>query len=388
MSAVRKPRHQGADPRTQADRRPFRASAERLFELVRHLTERDREVALCLYRHRILTTSQLQLLFFSSRRRAQDRLLFLYRNRIVDRFYPAAPFGSGKPEAHWLLDEAGALLVAATLGLERKQLGWQRRDDWGSHPQLAHQLETNRFLTELVAATLTTSDLGVRAWWSPAEAAGRLSLDGKLRVLPDTGFTLVTSAGVIECYLEWDRSTETQARLAEKLLVYRRAEARLHGEAGERALLIVLPGERRLGTLRRAHTELAGSERLARSTFPATGFRWPLLATTVPRLRAEGALAAVWERLDLDSGRQALPALPIRDGEPVVLAETLGRCWHKESPDFWRRLSPLGNHGQGAAGPPEPLVVPPPHERDGDLRLSGIDGSMDDPDESLEERWP
>jgi hypothetical protein len=112
-------------------------SAERLFDLARHLTERDREVALYLYRHRVLTPDQLQLLFFSSRRRAQDRLLFLYRNRVLDRFYPPAPFGSGKPEAHWLLDEAGAILVAATLDLERKQLRWQRRDDWGSHPRTA-----------------------------------------------------------------------------------------------------------------------------------------------------------------------------------------------------------------------------------------------------------
>ena len=129
--------------------------AERLFELARHLTERDREVALYLYRHRVLTTDQLQLLFFSSRRRTQDRLLFLYRNRVLDRFYPPAPFGSGKPEAHWLLDEAGALLVAAMHDVERKQLGWQRRDDWGAHPQLAHQLEMNRFVTDLVAATLS-----------------------------------------------------------------------------------------------------------------------------------------------------------------------------------------------------------------------------------------
>ena len=55
-------------------------SAERLFELARHMTERDREVALYLYRHQVLTTEQLQLLF-SSRRRAQDRLLFLPESR-------------------------------------------------------------------------------------------------------------------------------------------------------------------------------------------------------------------------------------------------------------------------------------------------------------------
>jgi len=45
----------------------------------------------------VLTTDQLQLLFFSSRRRAQDRLLFLYRNRILDRFYPEA--GRGERDA-------------------------------------------------------------------------------------------------------------------------------------------------------------------------------------------------------------------------------------------------------------------------------------------------
>src|SRR5687768_6627971 len=125
MGRSREPRQEGAGSSSgaNAEARPLRVSAERLFELAQHLTERDREVALYLYRHRVLTTDQLQLLFFSSRRRAQDRLLFLYRNRVLDRFYPPAPFGSGKPEAHWLLDEAGALLVAAMHDVERKQLG-------------------------------------------------------------------------------------------------------------------------------------------------------------------------------------------------------------------------------------------------------------------------
>jgi hypothetical protein len=79
-----------------------------VFELARHLTERDREVALCLYDQQALTTDQLALLFFSSKRRAQDRLLFLYRQRVLDRFYPPSRFGAGKPQAHRLLDEAGA----------------------------------------------------------------------------------------------------------------------------------------------------------------------------------------------------------------------------------------------------------------------------------------
>jgi hypothetical protein len=91
-------------------------SAERVFELARHLTEHDREIVWMLFEQQLLTTDQLTLLFFSSKRRAQDRLLFLYRHRVLDRFYPPARFGAGKPQEHWLLDEAGAILVAASSG--------------------------------------------------------------------------------------------------------------------------------------------------------------------------------------------------------------------------------------------------------------------------------
>jgi len=399
-------------------------SAERLFGLARHLTERDREVALYLYRHRVLTTDQLQLLFFSSRRRAQDRLLFLYRNRVLDRFYPPAPFGSGKPEAHWLLDEAGAILVAAMLDLERTQLGWQRRDDWGSHPQLAHQLETNRFVTDLIAATLVDSGLGVSEWWSPAEAADHLSQERKGRVLPDAGLHLETAAGPIECYLEWDRATETQERLAEKLMAYRRAESRLYDEGQEpRCILFVVPGSRRLETLRRAYQdfEWERERRASRASIRGLDGRWPLLASTTIRLGAEGPLAAVWERLDRETATPlALTDLPVRgDVKPVGLNTALGRRWRKDDPDFWRRLSPLGADRQCATEEGSEITsqtADPEAEafiarlrrlreadreearRDAaafhaakpktDLRLAAINGSMDDRgDDVQEERW-
>src|SRR5215218_7298919 len=66
---------------SQTSVRAPRVSAERLVELARHVTERDREIALCLYEQQLLATDQLTLLFFSSKRRAQDRLLLLYRER-------------------------------------------------------------------------------------------------------------------------------------------------------------------------------------------------------------------------------------------------------------------------------------------------------------------
>jgi hypothetical protein len=305
--------------------------------------------------------------------------------------------------------------------LERKQLGSQRRDDWGSHPQLAHQLETNRFVTDLIAATVPDLRLGVSEWWPPAEAADHLSAQRRGRVLPDAGFYLETPAGSIECYLEWDRATETQERLAEKLLAYRRAEAGLYEEGkSPRCILFVVPGPRRLETLRRAYGDFERESELraSRGSMRSLDGRWPLLASTTIRLRAEGPLAALWERLGLETARPlALIDLPARgDVRPVDLSRALGRRWRKDDPDFWRRLSPLGA-GRPSASRDEAQITSRSADLEAeaftarlrclrdtdldearreaatfrsadpgqDLRSSGINGSMDDREDDVEE---
>jgi hypothetical protein len=324
--------------------RSARVSANRVFELVSHLTERDREIVLCLYDHQLLTTDQLQLLFFSSKRRAQDRLLFLYRHRLLDRFYPPSPFGSGKPQAHWLLDEAGAILVAAMLGVERKRLGWQRRDDWASHPQLRHRLELNRFVTDVIAAAVPDPVMGVRAWYSSRAAAKLLDTE---RLRPDTGFVLDTQAGAIECWLEWDLGTETQERLESKLHGYWNAERHLRlFDQEPRNVLFVVPGRGRIETLRRAlaHEQEEERERVRRDRwhipFQAS---WPMLAATASELRGQGPLAAVWHSVaDRNEPPRALTEFPVRrELGPADPAHALGRRWRHDQPDFWERLSPL-----------------------------------------------
>jgi len=260
--------------------RTRRIGAEHVFELARHLTERDREVALCLYNQQVLTTNQLALLFFTSRRRAQDRLLLLYRQRVLDRFYPAPMRGAGKPQAHWLLDEAGAHLVAASLDLDRKQLAWQRREDWRSHPQLAHRLEVNRFVTDVIAATLSDPTLGLAAWFGPREAAARMGEKMRGRVRPDAELILTTPRGPVDLLLEWDRGTETLERLNEKVDRYRTAERKLYDYPGPRSILVVVPGRRRLDNLRELCTVLSGGS-------------WPILATPASELRAADPLARI-----------------------------------------------------------------------------------------------
>jgi len=324
--------------------RARRVGADRVFELARHLTERDREVALCLYEQQVLTTAQLALLFFSSRRRAQDRLLFLYRQRVLDRFYPQSRFEAGKPQAHWLLDEAGAYLVAASLDLDRRELDWQRRDDWASYPQLAHRLEVNRFVTDLIAATLSDGALGVVAWFGPRRAAARLGERMRGTVRPDAELILATPRGPVDLLLEWDRGTETLERLEQKLRRYRVAERKIDwDDEGPRSVLFVVPGRRRLANLRTlcAQLDRDGS--------------WPLLATSARELGAQGALALIWHRLDAGEPGLRLTELPVRRelGAPDPQL-ALGRSWRHDSEGFWERLSPLG---RAAAGPREVAEV-------------------------------
>jgi hypothetical protein len=402
-----------SDPgRSRASRsRALRVSAERVFELARHLTERDRAIALALYEHQLLTTDHLTLLFFSSVRRAQDRLRFLYDERVLGRFYPPRPFGLGKPQAHWLLDEAGAILVAASRGLDPKRLGWRRRDDWGSHPQLLHRLEANRFVTDLIAATLEDGSLGVSEWWGSHRVAARLAEPAQQgRPIPDAGFFLETAAGAVECYLEWDRGTETLARLTHKLRLYWHAEVH-SSERGHMNVLFVVPTERRLRALGDAVAADTERRRQARDNWFTPS--WPLLAALTPELTAQGPLARVWRPLADPAQRLQLSELRARTGlAPIELAHCLGRRWRKEQPDFWQTLSPLGIPAtrSAAAAVPQPeeskapvIEEPSPvvqlrerllaeARRDAqqatasarskaDWTSSGIDGLMLDPDE-------
>ena len=389
----------------------MRVSGERVFELARHLTERDRAIALALYEHQLLTTDQLTLLFFSSKRRAQDRLRFLYDERVLDRFYPPRPYGLGKPQAHWLLDEAGAILVCASLGVERKQLGWQRRDDWGSHPQLLHRLEANRFLTDLIAATLAEGSMGVSHWLGGRSAHARLDSTRLHEApIPDCCFFLETSIGPIECYLEWDRGTETLERLTGKLRSYWYTEALTHERVVN--LLFVVPSGRRLRAL--VDAVAADAKRRREDAHNSFTPKWPLWAALTRELAGAGPLGRVWRSLRNPTERTRLCDLPAQtELVPIERERCLGQQWRKERTDFWHKLSPLGTPAPSAPsaqpdqpGAPtitQPSVVERMREqllaearRDADTATaaapaaadwtsSGSDGLMLDPDQEPEE---
>ncbi|HEV3094959.1 MAG TPA: replication-relaxation family protein [Solirubrobacteraceae bacterium] len=314
--------------------RPARVGSAFAWEVAKHTTERDREIAWLLYRQKILTTDQLRLLFFGSLRRCQDRLLWLYRHRVIDRFYPAGPFSLGKPQAHWLLDEVGAHLVAARLGRDRRGLGWDRQQDFHQHAQLAHRLECNRFVCSIIAATLDTPDVWVAAWepgWGAIKPYWSLPPHESAR--PDASLTLSTPFGVVGIAVEWDRATEPMATLVRKIRSYG-----VTLERSERPLnvCLVVPGERRAQRLYQEGTQDARRLLTAR-----------LWVTTAAQLETLGPLGKMWRCLDQGDRPYGMTDFETMTGvEATPQEHALGRRWQAPMPERWAALSPLRAPGR------------------------------------------
>ncbi len=133
-------------------------------------TGRDRWLLAMLAEHRVLTTAHLAALGFAGRRQAERRLAQLWAWRCVDRFRPFTPLGGGSAPYHWVLDDAGAAVLAAGHGIELRDLGYSRAAALAvAHSEhLAHTLGTNTLLTALAASG------GQDGADAAAVAAGRL----------------------------------------------------------------------------------------------------------------------------------------------------------------------------------------------------------------------
>ena len=106
-----------------------------------------------------------------------------------------------------------------------------------------------------------------------------------------------------------------------------------------------------------------------------------VLVATATDLRRPVALAVSGGRSTPTAARGRSPSASCqsRTGwEPIVLERTLGRRWRKDTPGFWDRLSPLG--ADSTPVPSTPVSEPVSGGGAVDLRLVGINGSMDDPD--------
>jgi hypothetical protein len=204
--------------------RPRKVTDAHLAEVGGRITERDRQIALDCYEHQVLTTEQLQRLYFPSIRSARYRLLSLYSLRVLDRLRPTWHRGEGSTPYHWILDEAGAYIVAADQRIDRRELRWRHTTalSAAASSTLTHRIETNEFFTRLAQDAAAAG--GVLSEWY-GERTTHNMLDGIVK--PD-GYGVLNLPGrrPVHLLLELDRDTEPTERLREKATRYSRAVPR------------------------------------------------------------------------------------------------------------------------------------------------------------------
>jgi hypothetical protein len=195
--------------------RPGRIGAQDALALANRLTDRDRQIALDCYDHRVLTTEQLCRLHFTNGRTAQRRLRELYALRVLDRVRPPRQRGEGSAPWHWLLDEAGAHLVAAQLGRSREELHW-RHDTalaLATSNTLAHQLAANELFTRLAQDTAAAGG-ALAEWWGERRLRETL---GQSLVPDGYGRLELADGRSLSLLLELDRGSESLKRLRDKV---------------------------------------------------------------------------------------------------------------------------------------------------------------------------
>lgn len=202
----------------------LRSSDDLYRRVARRLTKRDRFICEMVYEHRVLTTSQLRDLAFDNLTTARHRLAVLCQLGLLDRFRPRRDVGSAP--AHYVLDELGAVVVAAGRGLEREQLPWRRDRALAIaiSQRLSHLLGVNGFFCALARSSRQRSDARLLQWWSERRCAAEW--DGVVR--PDGYGRWQEGGGEVGFFLEYDAGTERLARLAAKLDGYE--ELALSGE--------------------------------------------------------------------------------------------------------------------------------------------------------------
>jgi hypothetical protein len=160
--------------------------------------------------------------------------------------------GEGTAPYHWILDEAGALIVADLLGRDRAELGWRHSvaASIATSQNLAHHIEVNEFFTRL-AIEANEAGGALSEWYG--ERTCHHAFSGK--VVPD-GWGVVTlpGRGPLHLLVELDRGTEASSRLRKKTEDYeeslpyssRRPRHRAR-EGAARRLLAVLGARDRAG---------------------------------------------------------------------------------------------------------------------------------------------
>jgi Replication-relaxation len=295
-------------------------SAEHQAWLARHLTQRDRWLTRMVFEHKVLTTHQIVELCFPTRRTANLRLRNLRDWGVLHRFQPHRALGSHP--MHYVLDSAGATLLAHEDGIEPAKIGYSRQREIGrAHSlQLAHTVGCNGLLARLVyRARQPGSTSRLASWWSAPRCAHHW---GDI-LTPDAYGRWEEHGNAVEFFVEFDFGTEQLSRLAAKLGRY---EQLATSTGITTPVLIWLPTAAREANARRAlsnallsldQPQLVPVATTSGQTVPdpldMAQPRWRRIDTPQPGGRATlTEIPALWPHLPPPNRISAAPSVPSR----------------------------------------------------------------------------
>ncbi|MEO8391729.1 MAG: replication-relaxation family protein [Chloroflexota bacterium] len=190
------------------------------------LTERDLDILQAVYACRVLTTQQLQMLFFPSLPTAYARLSLLYHQGLLDRKFLAVYADKMNTPILYVLDRQGAEVLQRERGIE---VNWSREAKHVTITFLEHTLAINQVRVALDKACWQTDGFELLEWLGENELKAdydRVTIrtdsgrSQNISLIPDSYFSLQTPRGVAHFFLELDRGTMTTKRFKSKILAY------------------------------------------------------------------------------------------------------------------------------------------------------------------------
>lgn len=245
------------------------------------ITDRDKQIILAIYRHRLLSAVQVEALLFHSnqprgkRTVCQRRLQLLYHHHYLDRLRDYRTIGEGRLPLVYALDNRGADFVANELGIDRFNLAWKPNHNQIGSLFLKHTLTVNTVW--IIFNLLTDSNLfEVKNWLDEANLKSRSMKEkvpyryrGARKVFhyPD-GYFCVQSAinkeQIAHFFLEVDMGTMTNKRWQDKVRAYLHFRhiglAQKHFGTNNFRVLTVTTTARRLQNLKKATERVQGDD--------------------------------------------------------------------------------------------------------------------------------
>jgi hypothetical protein len=177
------------------------------------MTARDVDILCALEEYQLLTSTDLQKRFFTSKSFADRRLRHLYDHRLVERII--RPVSSGKAEIIYVLGDEGRkwLILQRGYPTEERQERGRRKYPIAS---LEHRLAINKFRFVIEEAVRIVPGYAITQWHNTPQ----LIIKQERRLFPDAFIHLHTLKGQTFLFLEMDLGTETVNVFHKKLQAY------------------------------------------------------------------------------------------------------------------------------------------------------------------------